>query len=107
MKNWHRRACMLILLLALTGACGDDGDDGDDTRATTVGSRPTTVVTTTGTAPTTTTASAGRTTTSAPQRGVTDGAVCSLSGAMGVTNNGISMVCMPIAAGTELRWRPA
>ncbi|HEV2760332.1 MAG TPA: hypothetical protein VGV86_12265 [Acidimicrobiales bacterium] len=103
MKRSHRRACGLILLFTLAVGCGDDGDD---TTSTTEGPGRTTVVTpTTGGATTTTVA--GRTTTSTPIRGVTDGAVCSPAGASGLGSTGTPMVCVPIAGGNELRWRPA
>jgi len=101
MKGSHRQICMLILLFALAAGCGDDGDD--TTGTTNVPGTTTLATPTTTASPTTTCAPAGRTTIG----GVTDGAVCSQSGANGVTNAGIPMVCMSIAGGGELRWRPA
>jgi hypothetical protein len=100
-----RRICMLTLLFALAAGCGRGGGG---TTGTTNGPPATTVGTpATAARPTTTAAPSGRTTTSSPVQGVTDGAVCSPSGATGLTSAKLPMVCMPIAGGNELRWRPA
>jgi hypothetical protein len=92
MRTPRLRACALFLVLGLGAACGDSGDDSS-----------TNVSTPTPPASSTTIA---RTSTSAPLRNVTDGAVCSPNGATGVSNTGQQLVCVQIAGGNELRWRP-
>jgi serine/threonine-protein kinase len=84
---------MLFVLFALAAGCGNSK-----------GSSSTNVSTPTPPASSTTIA---RATTSAPLRNVTDGAVCAPNGATGVSNTGQQLVCVQIAGGNELRWRPA
>jgi hypothetical protein len=93
MRTPRLRACTLFLVLGVAAACGDSG--GNDTS--------TNVSTPTPPASSTTIA---RTSTSTPIRGATDGAVCSPNGAIGVSNTGQQLVCVQIAGGNELRWRP-
>lgn len=92
MTTVRRTLCALLVASAVFGACGDDEEDP-----------PTTIPTS---APTT---GAPGPTTTVPAtiiQGVTDGAVCSPAGARGRTQQGLPMVCVPIAGGNELRWRP-
>jgi hypothetical protein len=84
---------MLFLVFAVAGGCGGN----DDSSQTTV-STPT---------PPASSTTIARVTTSAPLGNVTDGAVCSPNGANGVSNSGQALVCVQIAGGNELRWRPA
>ena len=107
MNKIHRRLCIMVMLFALLAGCVDDEDDPPASTSGTTTTLIPPVTTRPGATTTSTTAPSGRTTTSTPFRGVTDGAVCPQNGANGVTNSGIAVVCMPIAGGQELRWRPA
>jgi hypothetical protein len=93
MRTIHRTLCIVALVFALTAACGDEE------KAT-----PTTT-------PTSAPASGAPVSTTVPvtvaQR-VTDGAICPTPNARGSDQtSGRAMVCVPIAGGNELRWRPA
>jgi hypothetical protein len=95
MKTALRTFVILLAAFTLLTACGDDNDD----TATTI---PTTV------AVATTARSASPTTAPATvAQNVTDGAICPTQGARGTTQGGIPLVCVQIAGGNELRWRPA
>lgn len=95
MKTALRTFITLLAALTLLTACGDDDEDTPTTIPTTVAVATTARSTPSTTAPATVAQNA------------TDGAVCPTQGARGTTQGGIPLVCVQIAGGTELRWRPA